>query len=167
MTRFRFSIRARLTLFIMAFVTIVIGVAVSGVLTLRSVDLKTKEIDQKWLAATAMLAEIADRISEYRIAEGYRALASGPKDREEAEVLANGHRREIQKLQSGYTALLGNDSQSADLDAFRTAWNAYYTEHDAWVQSDAKGVVENAERYNQLLHRLYKTADLAVDRLIA
>jgi|SRR3984957_10645325 diguanylate cyclase (GGDEF)-like protein len=167
MTRFRFSIRARLTLFIMAFVTIVIGVAVSGVLTLRSVDLKTKEIDQKWLAATAMLAEIADRISEYRIAEGYRALAPGPKGREEAEVLADGHRREIQNLQNSYTKLLGDDAQSADLDSFRTAWNAYSTEHDAWVQGDIEGVVENAKRHNQPLQRLYETADLAVDRLIA
>jgi diguanylate cyclase (GGDEF)-like protein len=167
MTRFRFSIRARLTLFIMAFVTIVVGVAVSGVLTLRSVDLKTKEIDQKWLAATATLAEIADRISEYRIAEGYRALAPGPSGREEAEVLANGHRREIQKLQNSYVTLLGDDAQSADLDSFRTAWNAYSTEHDAWVQSDFEGALENAERHNQLLQRLYKSADLAVDRLIA
>ena len=167
MTRFRFSIRARLTLFIMAFVTIVVGVAVSGVLTLRSVDLKTKEIDQKWLAATATLAEIADRISEYRIAEGYRALAPGPSGRAEAEVLADGHRREIQILQDSYATLLGEDAQSADLESFRTAWNAYSTEHDAWVQSDIEGALENTERYNQLLQQLYKTADLAVDRLIA
>jgi diguanylate cyclase (GGDEF)-like protein len=167
MTRFRFSIRTRLTLFIMAFVAIVVGVAVSGVLTLRFVDLKTNEIDQKWLAATAMLAEIADQISEYRIAEGYRALALGPKDRAEADVLADGHRHEIQTLQNSYATLLGNDVQRADLDSFRTAWNAYSTEHDAWVQSDIQGALENAERHNQLLQRLYKTADLAVDRLIA
>src|SRR6202042_1512544 len=118
MTRFRFSIRTRLTLFIMAFVTIVIGVAISGVLTLRSVDLKTKEIDQKWLAATAMLAEIADRISEYRIAEGYWALAPGPKDREEAEVLADSHRREIQKLGTRYKRVLGDDPLRAGLETF-------------------------------------------------
>jgi diguanylate cyclase (GGDEF)-like protein len=167
MTRFRFSIRARLTLFIMAFVTIIVGDAVSGVLTLRSVDLKTKEIDQKWLAATATLAEIADQISEYRIAEGYRALAPEPSGRAEAEVLADGHRREIQTLQNRYVALLGEDVQSAALDSFRTAWNAYSTAHDAWVQSDIAGALKNAERHAQLLQRLYKNADLAVDRLIA
>jgi diguanylate cyclase (GGDEF)-like protein len=167
MTRFRFSIRARLTLFIMAFVTIVVGMAASGVLTLRSVDLKTKEIDRKWLAATAMLAEIADRISEYRIAEGYRALAPGPSGRAEAEVLADRHRLEIQTLQNSYVALLGHDVQSADLDSFRTAWNAYSTEHDAWVQSGIDGALEDAERHKQLLQRLYKRADLAVDQLIA
>jgi diguanylate cyclase (GGDEF)-like protein len=167
MTRFRFSIRARLTLFIVAFVTIVVGVAISGVLTLRSADLKTKEIDQKWLAATATLAEIADRISEYRIAEGYRALAAGASARAEAEVLADGHRREIQTLQNGYATLLGDDAQSPELEAFRTAWIAYSTEHDAWVQSDVDGAPENTQRHNQLLQRLYKRADLAVDRLIA
>jgi diguanylate cyclase (GGDEF)-like protein len=167
MTRFRFSIRTRLTFFIMAFVAIVIGVAVSGVLGLRFVDLRTKEIDQKWLAATAMLAEIADRISEYRIAESYRALAPGLKGRAEAELLADGHRREIQNLQNRYTALLGNRAQTADLASFRTAWHAYYTEHDAWVQSEAEGAPKDPDRHNQSLQSLYKAADLAVDRLIA
>jgi len=167
MTRFRFSIRARLTLSIMAFVAIIAGVAVSGVLGLRSVDLKTKEIDQKWLAGTAMLAEIADRISEYRIAEGYRALAPGPKGRAEAELLADGHRREIQNLQNKYAALLGNRVRSADLDSFRTAWNAYYTEHDAWVHAEGDATLGDSVRYNKSLQQLYKTADVAVDRLIA
>lgn len=167
MTRFRFSIRARLTLFIIAFVTIVVGLAVSGVLTLRSVDLKTKEIDQKWLAATATLAEIADRISEYRIAEGYRSLASGPGGRAQAEVLADGHRHAIENLLDSYAALLGEDIQKTDLNLFRSAWNVYFTEHDAWVQSDIEGALQNTEQHNQVLDRLYKAADLAVDRLIA
>jgi len=167
MTRFRFSIRVRLTLFIMAFAAIVVGVAVSGVLGLRFVNLKTTEIDQKWLAATAVLAEIADRISEYRIAEGYRALASGPEGRAEAEVLALGHRREIQNLQNKYATLLGNQSQSADFDAFRTAWRAYYTEHDAGVQREDDATFAGPARYNKSLQLLYQTADVAVDRLIA
>src|SRR5580704_1143129 len=167
MTGLRFSIRARLTLFIMAFVAIVVGVSVSSVLTVRFVDHTTKEIDQKWLAATATLAEIADQISEYRIAEGYRALAHGPSARAEAEALADGHRREIQTLENRYAAVLGDEGKSADLESFHTAWNAYATEHDAWVQSDIEGAVENAERHNQSLQRLYTRADLAVDQLIA
>ena len=151
----------------MAFVVIVVGVAVSAVLALRSVDLKTKEIDQKWLAATAMLAEMADRISEYRIAEGYRALAPGPKARAEADLLADGHRRVIQSLQNKYATLLSNSVQRADLDSFRTAWHAYYTEHDAWVQAEPDGALGDLARYNKSLQRLYKVADEAVDRLIA
>jgi diguanylate cyclase (GGDEF)-like protein len=167
MTRITFSIRARLTLFIMAFVAIVVGVAVSGVLAVKSVDLKTKEIDQKWLAATAMLAEMADRISEYRIAEGYRALAQGPKGRAEADLLADGHRREIQNLQNKYTALVSNRVQRADLESFRIAWKAYYTEHDAWVQAETAGTLAGPARYEQSLQQHYKVADDAVDRLIA
>jgi diguanylate cyclase (GGDEF)-like protein len=167
MTRFTFSIRARLTLFVMAFVIIVIGLAVSGVLGLRSVDLTTKEIDQKWFAATAVLAEIADRISEYRITEGYRALALGPTDRAEAELLADAHRREIQNLQNKYSSLLGSDTPNAELRSFRAAWRAYYTEHDAWVKADADGTLDDPARSNSSLQQSYKAADVAADRLIA
>ena len=92
------SIGAQLTLFVISLVAIILGVSITGALGLSAVDLKTREIDQKWLVATAMLAEIADRISEYRIAEGYRALASGPEGRAEAELLANDHRLAIERL---------------------------------------------------------------------
>jgi phosphate/sulfate permease len=50
MTIFTSSIRARTTLFILAFVAIVVGLAVSGELVLKSVGRKTEEIDQKWRA---------------------------------------------------------------------------------------------------------------------
>jgi methyl-accepting chemotaxis protein len=163
MTRFTFSIRARLTLFVMAFVIIVIGLAVSGVLGLRSVDLTTKEIDQKWFAATAVLAEIADRISEYRVTEGYRALALGPTDRAEAELLADAHRREIQSLQNKYASLLGSDTPNAELRSFRAAWRAYYSEHDAWVKADADGTLDDAARSNSSLQQSYKAVDRLTD----
>jgi diguanylate cyclase (GGDEF)-like protein len=167
MTHFTLSIRARLMLFIMTFVVIVVGVAASSVLSLRSVDLTTTEIDQRWLAGTAMLAEMADRINEYRIAEGYRALASEPKGRAEAELLADQNRRAIQAMQNGYVTLIGTQVQLSELASFRDAWKAYYVEHDAWVRSDSGGKIGDPARYNDSLRRLYKAADAAVDRLIA
>ena len=105
---------------------------------------KTEEIDQKWLAGMAILAEIGDRVAEYRIAEGYRVSASGPKAWAEAELLADEHRRVIQDLQYSYTALLGNDARTADLVSFRTAWTAYYTQHDAWVRMVKDGTLDDA-----------------------
>jgi diguanylate cyclase (GGDEF)-like protein len=167
MTRFTFSIRARLMLFIMAFLVIVVAMAVGGVLSLTSVNRKTEELDQKWLAGTAVLAELDYRIAEFRIAEGYRALAAQPQVRAEAESLANESRREIQDLQNEYVKVIGSQIQRAELDTFRTAWQAYYAEHDAWVKADADGTLDDPARYNSSLHRRYKAADAAVDSLIA
>jgi diguanylate cyclase (GGDEF)-like protein len=167
MTRGTFSIRARLTLFILGFVAIVFGVAASAILNLKSADARTDEIADKWLTGTAQLAEIGDLLGEYRIAEGYRALAQTPQARAEAEGLAEEHRRAIHDLQARYLALLGDRIQRADVEAFRSAWKAYYTEHDAWVRADAQGAPGDSGRHDNSLRLLYKAADQAVDRLIA
>jgi diguanylate cyclase (GGDEF)-like protein len=167
MARFTFSIRTRLTLYILTFVAIIAGMAVSGVLSLRSVDLRTKEIDGKWLAGTALLAEMADRIAEYRIAESYRALATEPRVRAQAELLADGHRKEINTLESEYVALLGSQIQTADLESFNTALNNYYRAHDAWVNTDTNGEFGDPAHYRGSLDQLYKAADASVDTLVA
>ena len=166
-SRLRFSIRARLTLFIMAFVGIIIAVAIISALALRSANQKTKEADQKWLPATAMLAEMADLIGEFRIAEGYRALAPTLKARAQAESFASDRRREIQDLENKYAALAGSRSRRTEIDSFRAAWKAYYTSHDAWVRADADGAFDAPATFNGPLDKLYKAADAAVDRLIA
>jgi diguanylate cyclase (GGDEF)-like protein len=167
MARFTSSIRGRVMIFILTFVVIVVGVAVSGALSLRSVDLKTREIDQQWLTGTAMLAELADRLAEYRIAEGYRALAPNPKMRAQAELLANDHRRAIETLQTEYIRLLGGQIQATDLNSFRAAWKNYTTAHDAWVRMDADGTQDEPARYGGSLDGSYKAADAAVDGLIS
>ena len=161
------SIRARLTLFVMAFIAIIVAVAVTSVLSLRFANQKTQEADQKWLPATAMLAEMADLISEFRIAEGYRALGSDAKARAQAELLADDHRREIGNLQIRYAVLLGGYSQKKELDSFRAAWKAYYSAHDAWVRVDTDGVPSDPSINTDSLDKLYKAADAAIDRLIA
>jgi diguanylate cyclase (GGDEF)-like protein len=167
MARFTFSIRTRLTLYVLAFVAIIAAMAMIGVFSLRSVDLRTKEIDQQWLAGTALLAEIADRIAEYRIAEGYRALATEPKVRAQAELLADRHRNAIQSLQSEYLTLLGGRIRTADLDSFDSALNHYFLAHDAWVKSDVDGQRGEPAGYEGSLDRLYRAADASVDILIA
>jgi diguanylate cyclase (GGDEF)-like protein len=167
MARFTFSIRTRLTLYVLAFVAIIAAMALVGVLSLRSVDLRTKEIDQKWLTGTALLAEIGDRIAEYRIAEGYRALATEPKVRAQAELLADGHRNAIQSLQSKYLALLGGRIRTADLDSLDTALNHYFLAHDAWVKRNVDGQWGEPARYEGSLDQLYRAADSSVDTLIA
>jgi hypothetical protein len=155
MIRFKSSIRARLLHFIMAFVVLVIGSAASTIVALKFVDLKAEELEQKWLAGSAVLGELADQLSEHRIAETYRALAPDPKARAEAELLAQEHQHAIQDLQKEYVRLLGNDAQNADMDSLRVALNAYYLAHDAWVKADTKGLIDDPAYYDSSSHRLY------------
>jgi diguanylate cyclase (GGDEF)-like protein len=153
-------------IFILTFVVIIVGVAASGALSLRSVDLKTREIDQQWLTGTAMLGEIASHLAEFKIAEGYRALATNSKMRTQAELLANDHRREIEVLQTEYIRLLGAQIQATDLNSFRAAWKNYYTAHDSWIRTDADGTQDGPASYAGSLDQFYKAADAAVDRLV-
>jgi len=167
MARLTSSIRTRLTLYVLAFVAIIAAMALVGILSLRSVDLRTKEIDQQWLAGTALLAEIADRIAEYRIAEGYRALATDPTVRTQAESLAHGQRNAIQILQSTYLTVLGGRIRTADLDSLDTALNHYFLAHEAWVKKDVDGQWRGPALYEGSLDQLYRAADASVDTLIA
>ncbi len=166
MGRFKSSIRARLTLFTAMFVLIVVGLAGGATLSLRAADQQTQELDQKWLTGTAILGELADRISEYRIAEGYRALAPDVQTRADAELLADEHRGAIERLESEYAGLLGRENANADFNALRRAWSAYSAEHDVWVRADVDGAIDGPARYGSKSHQLYKAADAAIDRLV-
>jgi diguanylate cyclase (GGDEF)-like protein len=163
---FKSSIRARLTLFTAVFVAIVIGLAMGAIISLKSADRMTEELDQKWLTGTAMLGELSDRISEFRIAETYRGLATDAKMVAYAEVLADEHRDVIEKVQNEYATLVGGDIPVATGDSARAAWNAYHAAHDAWVAADTNGTHEDPTHYAATSHQLYKAADAAVDRMV-
>ncbi len=166
MTRFPLSIHAQLTLFVGAFVAIVLGLAAVATFSLKAIDAKTEQIDQKWLAGTRLLGELSDRISEFRIAEAYRALARDAASRAEAERLAGEHRRVIEALQNEYVALFHGDGRGLDVETFRTALTAYLAEHDAWLKSDPEGLSGDPARHGGTLHKLYRAADEAVDGVI-
>ena len=70
------SVHLRLTLFMAAFVAIVMGLSAITAISLISIDHKIEAVDQKWLISTAMLGEWTDRISEFRLADTYRTNAS-------------------------------------------------------------------------------------------
>jgi diguanylate cyclase (GGDEF)-like protein len=166
MYRFKSSIRARLTLFTAVFVMIVVGLATGTVLSLLSADRMTEELDRKWFTGTAMLGELSDRISEFRVAETYRALATDAKTVAHAEVLADEHRGVIEQLQNEYATLVGGDIPVATGDSARAAWNTYHAAHDAWVTASTSGAGDDPTHYAVTSHQLYKAADIAVDRLI-
>jgi diguanylate cyclase (GGDEF)-like protein len=163
--RFHPSIRARLTLGVAMFVVILIGLVAAGTVSLRIADRQAEALDQKWLTATAMLGELSDQVSEFRVAEEYRALAPDDEAVARADLLASDHRITIRKTVAQYAALRGS-APSPELDAFRNTWRAYEAAHADWLAQDPVGVRTGPAHYDSTAHNLYKAADEAVDALI-
>ncbi len=165
MTSFRFSLQAQLALFIGAFLAIVLGLAVLSTQSLRSVDAKTDALASKWIEGTRLLGELSDRISEFRIAETYRALADSDEDRIAAEQRAATNRLVIEQLQRDYFALFGAEPRP-DLAKLRDALAAYLAAHDAWMKREPDLASIQAARSVSALHAAYKAADDAADAAI-
>ncbi|MBV9829056.1 MAG: EAL domain-containing protein [Alphaproteobacteria bacterium] len=158
------SIRTRLNLFVGVFTIIVIGIAVTSMLSLNVADQEAQALHRKWLAGTAMLGELSDQLAEFRMAEVNRALTSDNDLRAQAELEASEHASTLENLEVE-VADLQAEALKAALNSFREAWQAYQTQHAAWLAqgSDTKDV--DQAQYGGEAHRLYKLADIAVDRL--
>jgi len=165
MSRSHSSLSAQLTLCVAVFAVILIGVVAAGAISLHAADREAQALEGHWMAGTAILGELSDQLSEFRIAEEYRALAPDAETREQAELLASEHKSEIEELLSQFANLRG-PAAGADLDPFRGAWEAYEAEHADWLIRDPEGAQDDAARYGSASHNLYKRADAAVDDLI-
>jgi diguanylate cyclase (GGDEF)-like protein len=166
MISFRHSIALRFSIFATAFVIMAIGLAVFGVMRLHEIDIKTEGLDKVHLATTQLLGEVSDRVSEFRLAEAYRALNPDATRLATAESLAETHRKAIEELLQEYSSLMGAEADEKDLRGFRDAWNTYLAAHNAWIASDTDGKVDDPAYFGSDLHRLYRSADNASDRLI-
>jgi len=122
MARFNLSVHAHLTVIVAALVAIVIGLSAVAATSLIIIDGKAEAVDQKWLASTELLGEWSDRISEFRLAETYRAIANTAEARAAAEQLADEHRGVIASLKVENLKLHGGNT--AELAAFGSAWTA-------------------------------------------
>jgi len=164
MTSFRFSLQAQLALFIGAFVAIVLGLAILSAQSLRSVDAKTDALASKWIEGTRILGELSDRISEFRIAETYRALANSDDERIAAEQRALDNRLIIEELHHDYFALFAEPRP--DLTKFHDALATYLAAHDAWMVREPDMASIKAMNGVGALHALYRAADDAADAAI-
>lgn len=160
------SIRARLTVIITVFVLMLLTLGAIATAGLLSLDQKVEANDRKWLVGTRLLGELSDQLSEFRMAETFRALSADTESLTVAEALAEGHRKAISDLQDDYAAHLGADDHVGDLESVRRAVQAYLDAHDAWVSRGPGGEVGDKALINSPLHRLYQSADASIDRLI-
>lgn len=162
MASIRFSLQAQLSLFIGAFLAIVLGLAVLSAQSLRAVYGRTDALASKWIEATRLLGDLADSISEFRIAETYRALADTEEELVAAERRATKGRLRIEELQKNYYALFRAEPRP-DLAKFRDALAAYLAAHDDWMARQPDLSTIRAARSANALHDLYRAADEAAD----
>ncbi|HVY51895.1 MAG TPA: sensor domain-containing diguanylate cyclase, partial [Devosia sp.] len=164
-TRLRISISGILkgTTAILAVLTIIIAVAASLVLT--GIDRQTEAIGNIWFQSSGLLKEMADQLSEFRVAEGYRALAQTGPERAAAEDLASEHRRSIADLESQYVSLMAGVDGAPSLVPFRLRWEQYQRAHDAWVASDTDGSRDSEAANASGLHELYVATDEGLDAI--
>ena len=163
---FNLSIRSRLTAYISVFVLLVLGVAATAIVALNAVNRDAEAVNEKWLAGTRILGELGDRVSEFRLAETYRALAADLNASADAEHVADQHREAIDNLVDRYVATVGADRPEGDVATFKGAWQDYLIVHDAWLRADVYGRTRNLAKSNNSLHWRYKLVDKAVDQLM-
>jgi diguanylate cyclase (GGDEF)-like protein len=160
------TIRTRFTVFISTFFFLVLAVASTAIVGLKMVDGNAATIHHRWFTGTRILGEISDRISEFRLAETYRALAQDDRAATVAELVADEHRNAIAELESKYRILNGVERPQAELDHFQNAWKDYMKEHDAWVLGDANLQQDGPAQHGSVLHRLHEAANASINKLI-
>ena len=161
----RLSIRGRLTAYIGGLVILVLVVACTAIVALSMVDRNAQAVNQKWLAGTRILGELGGQVSEFRLAETYRALAGDAPAAANAETAAADHRAAIDDLVARYVATIGAGRPKSDVMAFMGAWKDYLVVHDAWLRADVYGRTRNLARSNSSLHWRYRATDRAVEQL--
>jgi PAS domain S-box-containing protein len=166
MARIRFPILLQFMVYIGIFLLLIIGLASITVVALRTADRNTIELDQKWLEDTTLLVNVDYDISQFRLAETQRALATNEKDRVAAETTADEQRQIVSGLITQYERLQGNGGASPAFQAFWNAWASYQIAHDAWPSTEGAGLIDDPAYVGSTLDQQYHATDSAFDHLI-
>jgi PAS domain S-box-containing protein len=166
MARIRFSILRQFMVYVGIFLLIIIGLASTTIVVLRSETQSTIELDQKWLEGATLLGNVDYAVSAFRLAEAQRALVPSEKDRLIAEAAANEQRQLVNSRMDQYEQLLGKSASSPALLAFQNAWRTYQRAHDAWGKADTAGLIDEPGYVGSTLDQQYHATDDAIDHLI-
>lgn len=159
------SISAKLALFALAFVAIVIGLGGFAASRLVEIDRVTADLGDRWVRTTLLLGEASDRVVEFRLAETDRALSPDEAAVAESETLAEEHRDVVDALMGDYARIVGAERAATDLAGFKAAWGRYMDAHDAWVKGGTINEIAQS-RPGSALNALFQQADEAIDALI-
>lgn len=158
------TIRARMTLRMAVFVTILVLLTTVATVILHRVDGQVARIEYQDLPALSLLAEIDNRLLRFRIAEVARALSSTEDRRLRSTEIAARRREALLSLLSRFDAFpeVGSITETR---ATREAVLRYVEGYDQWTrrETDAPYLMAVAVEGEQFAQ--YQRADAAVRRL--
>jgi methyl-accepting chemotaxis protein len=102
-----------------------------AVLMLGRVNTTSTKLESEWLPFTRSLDEISGHLSDFRIAELERILASSPTDRARCEKELHLNLQQIHAGQAACEKLISSPDQRRLFDSFKGAWSRYLAEHTA------------------------------------
>jgi diguanylate cyclase (GGDEF)-like protein len=160
------SVRARLISYYLLSVALLIGVSVYALVQMLALDRLTESLDRKWVVGTRVLGEMADLLSETRLAETLLALATDQEQTDRALASAEGYMNEMAEQRAAYGMLDKTEEEQSLLATFDRDWRTWAAEHRAWVALPHDSRLAASPAFQLRAHDLYRIADAAVDALI-
>lgn len=159
------SVRGRLTSYYLLSVALLIGISVYALVQMAALDQLTKSLDRRWVVGTRVLGEMADLLSETRLAETFLALATDQEQTDRALAAADGYMRSIGYQRAAYGMLDKTDEELSLLKTFDQEWGTWAAEHRAWIALGHDRRLAASPAFQLRAHAYYRIADDAVDAL--
>jgi diguanylate cyclase (GGDEF)-like protein len=159
------SVQARLISYYLLLVALLIAMSVYALVQMLALDRLTESLDRKWVVGTRTLGEMADLLSETRLAEIRLALASDQTQADRALAAAEDNLRSMSYQRAAYGMLDRTEEELAPLAAFDKALNIWEKEHRAWTSMSPERRAAASTSFQLRADALYKAADDAVDAL--
>ena len=160
------SVRARLISYYLLSVALLIGVSVYALLQMAALDRLTESLDRKWVVGTRVLGEMADLLSETRLAETHLALAADQEQTDQALAEADEFMKAIAEQRAAYGLLHKTEEELSLLGTFDRDWSTWAAEHRAWISLPHDRRLAISPAFQLRAHDLYRIADDAIDALI-
>ncbi|PTE08170.1 putative bifunctional diguanylate cyclase/phosphodiesterase [Mesorhizobium helmanticense] len=159
------SVRARLISYYLLSVAILIGVSSYALVQMLALDRLTETLDRKWVVGTRLLGEMADLLSETRLAETRLALATDQDQTDRALAAADGYIVSIGYQRTAYGLLDKTQEELGLLAIFDREWSTWAAEHRAWAALSHDPRLAMSPAFQLRAHALYEIVDDTVDTL--
>ncbi|MBZ9675659.1 putative bifunctional diguanylate cyclase/phosphodiesterase [Mesorhizobium sp. ES1-1] len=159
------SVRARLISYYLLSVALLVGVSVYALIQMLALDRLTESLDRRWIVGTRVLGEMADLLSETRLAETRLALAMDQQTTDKAVADADGFLTSLGYQRAAYGLLHKTEEEQRLLATFDSAWDNWVAQHRAWLALPPDQRLATSPAFQSGAEALYQSADDAIDAL--
>ncbi|MFA6156258.1 putative bifunctional diguanylate cyclase/phosphodiesterase [Mesorhizobium sp.] len=159
------SVRARLISYYLLSVALLVGVSVYALIQMLALDRLTEALDRRWVVGTRVLGEMADLLSETRLAEIRLALAPDQEKVDQAVAATDGYMTSLGYHRAAYGLLDKTEEEQSLLASFDGALDSWTAEHRAWLALPAERRLATSPDFQRRADALYRSADDAIGAL--